>query len=85
MVERSTAHRRSAWPAHPEENRVDAITREYRFDLPRLTQRLVLATDWLIQDERFSRLPIGYFGANTGAAAALVAAGQMGPRHGFRQ
>jgi dienelactone hydrolase len=59
-----------------DEERVDAVTREHRFDIPLLADRLVLVTDWLGQDPRTSELRIGYFGASTGAAAALVAAAE---------
>lgn len=52
----------------------DAITAQLRFDIGLLGQRLVAVTDWLKQDARSSSLPIGYFGASTGAAAALIAA-----------
>lgn len=61
----------------PEEEEIDARTRHLRFDIEQLAQRLVAATDWLGQQPRPSRLPvlpIGYFGASTGAGAALVAA-----------
>jgi len=52
---------------------------ETRFDIPRLTHRLLTATHWL-QDEKDTRtLPVGYFGASTGAAAALAAAAAEGP------
>ena len=44
------------------------------FDIPLLAQRLLVATDWLVG--RSDRLPVGYFGASTGAAAALVAAAE---------
>ncbi len=59
-----------------EEERVDTVTREHRFDIPRLAERLVQVTDWLTQDPRTAPLRIGYFGASTGAAAALVAAAE---------
>ena len=49
-----------------------------RFDIPLLTRRLTVATKWLKQDERCRTLAIGYFGASTGAAAALQAAAKMG-------
>jgi len=49
-----------------------------RFDIPLLTRRLTVATDWLKQHTDFTSLPIGYFGASTGAAAALQAAAKMG-------
>ena len=53
---------------------VDERTREHRFNIPLLGERLVAATDWLRDQESTRDLPIGYFGASTGAAAALVAA-----------
>jgi pimeloyl-ACP methyl ester carboxylesterase len=45
-----------------------------RFDIPLLTHRLLVATRWILQHAATQRLPIGYFGASTGAAAALQAA-----------
>lgn len=45
-----------------------------RFDIPLLTHRLLAATQWIKNDSRTSHLPIGYFGASTGAAAAIQAA-----------
>src|SRR5437868_624064 len=58
------------------EERVDLRTRELRFDIGFLCGRLLEATDWLQQEPATQRLPIGYFGASTGAAAALVAAAE---------
>jgi pimeloyl-ACP methyl ester carboxylesterase len=58
----------------PEEEAVDALTGHLRFDIELLTQRLIGATDWLSRRADAAHLPIGYFGASTGAAAALVAA-----------
>jgi putative phosphoribosyl transferase len=49
-----------------------------RFDIALLTSRLVGASYWLETTERTARLKIGYFGASTGAAAALRAAAQFG-------
>lgn len=50
-----------------------------RFDIPLLTHRLLLATGWVLQHTPSSRhLPIAYFGASTGAAAALQAAAALG-------
>jgi len=57
-----------------EEEDEDSITREWRFDIELLAQRLVGATDWVGQQAHLPNLPVGYFGASTGAAAALVAA-----------
>lgn len=59
-----------------EEERIDAITREYRFDIPLLAERVVAAIDWCVHDERVRALPIACFGASTGAAAALIAAAE---------
>ena len=59
-----------------EEERIDVITREYRFDIPLLAQRVVAAIDWCVRDERIRALPIACFGASTGAAAALIAAAE---------
>lgn len=50
---------------------------ETRFDIPLLTRRLLAATRWARQDEATRDLPIGYFGASTGAAAALQAAAEL--------
>jgi pimeloyl-ACP methyl ester carboxylesterase len=57
-----------------EEEATDVYTRQYRFDIPLLARRLVGATDWAGADARTAGLPLGYFGASTGAAAALIAA-----------
>lgn len=54
----------------------DAITAHLRFNIPMLAERVVGATDWLVADAATSGLPVGYFGASTGAAAALVAAAE---------
>lgn len=53
---------------------VDNVTRHLRFDIGFLAQRLIGATDWLAKQNAAAGLPLGYFGASTGAAAALVAA-----------
>jgi putative phosphoribosyl transferase len=60
----------------PEEERVDAYTAHLRFDIGLLAQRLAAATDWLAREDATSRLPVGYFGASTGAGAALMAAAE---------
>jgi dienelactone hydrolase len=52
---------------------------ETRFDIDLLTQRLQLATEWVGQQAATRHLAIGYFGASTGAAAALKAAAALGP------
>jgi putative phosphoribosyl transferase len=56
------------------EESVDIRTAELRFDIPFLAKRLLQVTDWLLLQPQIGRLRIGYFGASTGAAAALVAA-----------
>lgn len=62
----------------PKEERIDLETRQLRFDIPFLADRLLVATDWLQQNEPTKGLSIGYFGSSTGAAAALVAAAKKG-------
>jgi dienelactone hydrolase len=57
-----------------DEEAKDERTGEYRFDIPLLGQRIVGATDWLQRRRDLQHLPIAYFGASTGAAAALIAA-----------
>ena len=49
-------------------------SRENRFDIPLLTDRLVAVTEWLEDRNEVGALPVGYFGSSTGAAAALRAA-----------
>lgn len=51
---------------------------ENRFDIPLLAERLVAATRWLRAQPGMERMRVGYFGASTGAAAALVAAAGLG-------
>ncbi len=57
-----------------EEELLEDDTASRRFDIPLLADRLIGATTWVKQREDTRELPIGYFGARTGAAAALVAA-----------
>jgi dienelactone hydrolase len=56
------------------ENARDASTAEFRFDIPLLARRLVFALGWVSSQPATRALPIGLFGASTGAAAALIAA-----------
>lgn len=59
------------------EEHIDDITREYRFDISLLADRLVSVTDYMLRDYNQNKnyiKTIGYFGASTGAAAALIAA-----------
>ncbi|ASQ98569.1 dienelactone hydrolase family protein [Streptomyces sp. 11-1-2] len=62
------------------EERVDAITAELRFDIPLLGRRLGAAVNWLGGHPATSALPVGLFGASTGAAAALTAAAERPER-----
>jgi dienelactone hydrolase len=57
-----------------QEDRIDARTGEFRFDIGLLSVRLAALTDWVTSDERTAGLGVGLFGASTGAAAALTAA-----------
>ena len=50
------------------------------FDIPLLAERLALVTEWIDRDSDLAALPLGYFGASTGAAAALIAGADLGPR-----
>jgi dienelactone hydrolase len=55
------------------EDMTDAYTAQYRFDIPLLTERVVASTEWVQSYRQTKKLEIGYFGASTGAAAALIA------------
>jgi putative phosphoribosyl transferase len=59
-----------------EEEAVDLRTAELRFDIQLLVRRLIAVTDWVCDQADLKNLGIGYFGASTGAAAALGAAAQ---------
>jgi hypothetical protein len=63
-----------------EEEEFDLFTGELRFNIALLAHRLVVTTEWLTQYTDTRRLPIGYFGASTRAAGALVAAAQRPDR-----
>jgi dienelactone hydrolase len=63
-----------------EEEQRDLRTREHRFDIPLLTRRMQDATAWAAAIEDTQDAPIGYFGASTGSAAALIAAARLGER-----
>jgi dienelactone hydrolase len=60
----------------PQEEAIDLQTARLRFDISLLAKRLVGATDWLARHPDTRALRFGYFGASTGAAAALVAAAE---------
>ena len=59
----------------PEEDAIDVRTRQYRFDIERLGPRVSAAVDWAFRTD-LRQLPVGCFGASTGAAAALIAAAE---------
>jgi putative phosphoribosyl transferase len=61
----------------PEEEARDVYTREHRFDIDLLAERLVHATKWARQRDQIRDLRIGYFGSSTGGAAALVATAEL--------
>lgn len=63
-----------------QEEQVDVHTRQHRFDIPLLTRRMQDATAWVQSRKDLQRAPIGYFGASTGSAAALIAAARLGDR-----
>jgi len=60
-----------------EEEVIDQQTRQLRFDIPLLTERLINVTDWLTKQSRLKNLSLGYFGSSTGAAAALIGAAEL--------
>jgi putative phosphoribosyl transferase len=60
-----------------EEDQEDIVTAEYRFNINLLAERLVGATEWLKRDPQTKNLVFGYFGASTGAAAALIGAAKL--------
>ena len=61
----------------PEEEARDSYTREHRFNISLLAERLVHATKWSRQQDEMRDLRIGYFGSSTGGAAALVGAAEL--------
>jgi putative phosphoribosyl transferase len=61
----------------PNEEIADELTSKYRFNISLLSDRLVLATSWIENEPSLRDLSIGYLGASTGAAAALIAASKL--------
>jgi len=59
------------------EEAIDSVTAELRFDIALLTERLIDATRWTQQQPKLHNMTIGYFGASTGAAAALAGAARI--------
>jgi len=60
-----------------EEEKIDEMNRELRFNIPLLSERLIKTTEWVLSYEPTHGLGIGLFGASTGAAAALIAAAEL--------
>ena len=60
-----------------EEEETDVVTAQFRFNIALLAERLIGATEWLRNDLLTKSFPFGYFGASTGAAAALIAAAKL--------
>jgi putative phosphoribosyl transferase len=63
-----------------QEEQVDLQTREHRFDIPLLTRRMQDATQWTADQPELRHVRVGYFGASTGSAAAIIAAARLGER-----
>ncbi len=63
-----------------DEERLDESTGALRFDIHMLATRLESVTHWLVSQPEWKDMNIGFFGASTGAAAALVAAAHLGDR-----
>jgi dienelactone hydrolase len=61
-----------------QEEQADQRTQEHRFDIALLTRRMEQVTAWVASQPQLQRTPIGYFGASTGSAAALIAAARLG-------
>jgi pimeloyl-ACP methyl ester carboxylesterase len=64
----------------PEEEMLDEETGEYRFNIRLLADRMKSSTRWLLKNDDAKDLNVGYFGASTGAAAALIAAAEQKDR-----
>ncbi len=60
-----------------DEEEEDMLTAEFRFNIPLLASRILGVTEWLRNYPKTKKLSVGYFGASTGAAAALIAAAKM--------
>jgi putative phosphoribosyl transferase len=61
----------------PGEEQIDTYTREHRFNIGLLAERLLYATRWARKQKETRDLRIGYFGSSTGGAAALVTAAEL--------
>jgi dienelactone hydrolase len=63
-----------------DEEAVDIRTRQLRFDIELLAERLAGATEWIFNKPEFKGLKIGFFGSSTGGGAAILAAAKLGQR-----
>lgn len=66
----------------PQEEEIDNRTRELRFNIPFLAERLIETTEWAFEYPDIHHLKVGFFGSSTGAAAALIGAAELGERIG---
>lgn len=64
----------------PDEDAIDARTAKLRFDIPMLAERTAGMIDWAGSEDSVGPLPVGLFGASTGAAAAIIAAARRPER-----
>ena len=64
----------------PNEEELDRLSGEYRFDIGRLAERLVGASEWLASEDSTATLALSMFGASTGGGAAFVAAAELPER-----
>ncbi len=60
-----------------EEQQIDDQTMQFRFDIPLLARRSTLAVQWAMEQPKLKKMPVGLFGASTGAAAALITAATL--------
>jgi putative phosphoribosyl transferase len=60
-----------------EEQEIDEQTMQFRFDIPLLAKRSTMAVQWAMKQDSLQKLPVGLFGASTGAAAALITAANL--------
>lgn len=64
----------------PNEEELDRLSGDYRFDIGRLAARLIRAAEWLAAEDATASLALSMFGASTGGGAALVAAAELPDR-----
>ena len=64
----------------PNEEELDRVSGEYRFDIGRLAERLIESAEWLAAEDATASLALSIFGASTGGGAALVAAAELPKR-----